>query len=84
MGKILRLASGALGSLRAGRTQFGHIASCLDDPILGRHPLGGIELVEDVRVDVQRHRRRVPGLARDLYHATPFVDQQRDDEPDQV
>jgi len=32
-----------------------------------------------VRVDVERHRRRVPGLSGDLDHAASFVGQQRDE-----
>lgn len=32
-----------------------------------------------MRVDIERHRRRVPGLASDLDHAAAFMDQQRDE-----
>lgn len=78
-GEIARLASGASGGSLTRRTQSGHIAPCLGDLILGRHALGDVELVEDVRVDVERHRRRVPSLASDLDHAAPFMDQQRDE-----
>ena len=56
----------------------------LPDLILSRHALGDVELVEDVRVDVERHRRRVPGLTGDLDHAAPFVDQQGDEAVTQV
>lgn len=61
------------------RTQSGHIAPCLGDLILDRHALRDVELVEDVRVNVERHRRRVPSLASDLDHAVAFMDQQRDE-----
>jgi len=64
--------------VRVGRTRFGHIASRLGNVILGRHALRDVELIEDVRVDVKRHRRRVPGLARDIDHAASFMNQQRD------
>ena len=60
--------------VRAGRTQNGHIAPRLGGLILGRHALGDVELIEDVRIDVESHRRRVPSLPRDLDHTAPFVD----------
>jgi hypothetical protein len=44
------------------RTRFGHIAPRLLDPILSGDALGDVELIEDVRVDVERHGRG--GLAR--------------------
>jgi hypothetical protein len=36
--------------------------------------LGALELVEDVTVSVQRHRRRVAELTRDLDDSRAFVD----------
>lgn len=56
----------------------------LCDLILGRHTLGDVELIEDMRLDVERHRRRVPSLPRNLDHAAPLVDQQRDEAVPQV
>jgi hypothetical protein len=43
--------------VRARQTRFGHIASRLGDLILGRHALRNVELIEDVGVNVKRHRR---------------------------
>jgi len=54
------------------------------DLFLGAHALGHVELIEDVGVDVERHGRRVPGLAGDIDHAAPFLDQHRDEAVAQV
>jgi hypothetical protein len=43
--------------VRARRTQNGHIAPRLRDLILGGYALGDVELIEDVRIDVESHRR---------------------------
>ncbi|HEY5142082.1 MAG TPA: hypothetical protein VII98_01155 [Solirubrobacteraceae bacterium] len=46
------------------------------DLLLCGQAFAGIELVENVRVGGERHRRRVAGLARDVDDAAPLVDEQ--------
>ena len=40
-----------------------HISPRLLDLVLCGETLGDVELIEDVRINVERHRRRVPSLA---------------------
>jgi hypothetical protein len=46
--------------------------------------IAAVELVEQVRVGRQRHRRRVPGLAGDLDHRRALGDQQADEAVAQI
>ena len=46
------------------------------DLVLCGETLGDVELIENVRIDVERHHRRVPSLVCNVDHAAPFVDQQ--------
>ena len=54
-------------------------AAGLPDLVGGGPVIGVVELVEQVRVGRQRHRRRVSGLARDLDHGCALGDQEADE-----
>ena len=71
------------------RTQNGHfrthlVAAGLPDLVGGGPVIGLVELVEQVGVGRQRHRRRVPGLARDFNHSGALGDQEADEAVSQV
>ena len=64
---------GANASVRRshqGRTRFA-------DQLFRGDGCGAFELVEDVPVGVERHRRRVSGLAGDVDDGSPFCDKER-------
>ena len=60
------------------RTRFGHLTSTTD-LLIRRNAIGGIELVEDVAVDIERHGRRVTCLASDIDDMPTFLDEKRDE-----
>jgi hypothetical protein len=66
-------ASPGLVCAQNAHTSFAGLA----DELLGRPPLGRIELVDDVTVGVERHRGRVAGLRRDVDHGPHFGEEQR-------
>jgi hypothetical protein len=71
----LRGRSGEVEQRGLSRVEPQRLARCVD-PVGGVDPLDGIELLEHVRVRVERHLRRVPGLASDVDHVVALRDQQ--------
>jgi hypothetical protein len=60
----------------AGRTRVARAPARAFRRLLPRHPLSAIELVEDVPVGVERHRRGVSRLPGDLHDRTTLRDQE--------